>query len=284
MADSEEYELLPRRKVQELRSELDNLKRNPLSNTSSNKELVRSIDRFTRSVDRLYALFENVQKEVLEDYQKGEKPEDKLDKVIEQNKHIAHAIISVTENLNENAFDRKEKYSEPKKEEPKAPEQKPRMPEQQDSSNIEWTNTQEFPEEPPRLRPQQNNQGMPPKEPMPQPNTGQQINQAPQPQPAQQSKQQESQEMPPRFEVPTPPEEEPKKQGLPELPNIGQQSAQGNNPWMDSQNPYRQNIEVPPTRANYPSPLDYPSIQGEPQLTKPLHAEPEKKKKYMGFF
>ncbi len=112
MADSEEYELLPHSKLEQLRSELESLRRNPSSNAFSDKELVNAIDRFAKSVDRLYGLFENVQKEILDEYQKGEKPEDKLDKVIEQNKHIAEGIISIAGSINREPSPQKDKTIE----------------------------------------------------------------------------------------------------------------------------------------------------------------------------
>jgi len=102
MDEQEDYELLPRRQVEHLRKELDNLKANPFVKSHQGDKLFVSVNKLTDSVDKLYSLFENVNEEIVQDFEnKNEDSDDKLQAIIEQNRHIAEGILSMADKLAE---------------------------------------------------------------------------------------------------------------------------------------------------------------------------------------
>jgi hypothetical protein len=104
----EEYELVPRNKIQDLQKQIETLKKSPLAAAPSGGELVQAMDRLSSHMDSLLNLF----KEASEELRKEERDSDstakkldpvieKLDMVVDQNKKIAKAILTVADMVRE---------------------------------------------------------------------------------------------------------------------------------------------------------------------------------------
>ena len=94
MIKEDEYELLPHKEIVRLREEVDRLKENPVSSEASN--LISSLNRLNESMSRLIRIFEVAEKELVQEYKQG-RAEDKLNRVVYQNKEIAKGIIAVAD-------------------------------------------------------------------------------------------------------------------------------------------------------------------------------------------
>src|SRR3989344_9414132 len=96
----EEYELLPHHEIVRLREEVDRLKANPVSSEAAN--LVASMNKLNESIQRLIRIFEVAEKELSQEY-KHSKTEDKLGRIVYQNKEIAKGIIAVADLIKKRA-------------------------------------------------------------------------------------------------------------------------------------------------------------------------------------
>jgi len=92
--EDEEYEILPHERVEHLRKEVEKLKSNPFIESNSSEKLLSSIDKLTKSINRLEDLFQSINNVLLDEYRKGDGPDQKLDKILEQNKQIAEALVN----------------------------------------------------------------------------------------------------------------------------------------------------------------------------------------------
>lgn len=95
MNSDDEYEILPHEQVEQLRMELQKFKANSNSQTGQYKGL----DKLNESVSKLLALFEGVQKEVIDDFKNKKSPDSKLDELIEQNKSLAEAMVALASRI-----------------------------------------------------------------------------------------------------------------------------------------------------------------------------------------
>ena len=96
----EEYELLPHHEIVRLREEVDRLKANPVSSEAAN--MVSSMNKLNESIQRLIKIFEVAEKELSQEY-KHSKTEDKLGRIVYQNKEIAKGIIAVADLIKKRA-------------------------------------------------------------------------------------------------------------------------------------------------------------------------------------
>ncbi|PIN80462.1 hypothetical protein COV13_03490 [Candidatus Woesearchaeota archaeon CG10_big_fil_rev_8_21_14_0_10_32_9] len=92
--EDEEYEILPHERVEHLRKEVEKLKSNPFIESNSSEKLLSSIDKLTKSINRLEDLFQSINNVLLDEYRKGDGPDQKLDKILDQNKQIAEALVN----------------------------------------------------------------------------------------------------------------------------------------------------------------------------------------------
>ncbi len=99
--EDEEYEILPHERVEYLRKEVDRLKNNPLIKSSSPDKLVEAIEKLTKSINRLEDLFQSINNVLLDEYKKGDGPDQKLDKLMEQNQKIAEALLNIKQDSGE---------------------------------------------------------------------------------------------------------------------------------------------------------------------------------------
>lgn len=89
-----EYELVSRDEVDRLKKEVERLKSNPFVQNSSEERFYEAISHLNESVNKLYLLFENINKQLMKEYQSGNSPEEKIDKILDQNNSIAEALVS----------------------------------------------------------------------------------------------------------------------------------------------------------------------------------------------
>lgn len=97
--DSDDYELMPRTELDDLRREVSSLKKNSMSEGDKARVLIESMDRLTISINRLITILDDAQKDIIEEYQQA-KPAEKLNQILEQNDTIARALVAMHENLN----------------------------------------------------------------------------------------------------------------------------------------------------------------------------------------
>jgi len=102
--DSEEYELLPHREIEELKDELAKLKEFEITPT---KKLRVSLVELNSKLDKLLDIFEDAMRQVdIEEggmtFQEKMKPiVEKMNKILDQNSQIAEGIVTVADMLKE---------------------------------------------------------------------------------------------------------------------------------------------------------------------------------------
>lgn len=116
---TDEYEMVPEKEVEELKRDVEEIKRNPLGSTASGRDLVRSMKDLTDSMNHLIALFRDaadaMKLEERESESIGKKLAPMLDKMntlIDQNEKIARGIVGVAEMVRE---DVSKKQSQPER-------------------------------------------------------------------------------------------------------------------------------------------------------------------------
>ncbi|MFH1134092.1 MAG: hypothetical protein V1735_06385 [Nanoarchaeota archaeon] len=101
--DDDDYELTPHKQLEELRHEIEILKRNPLGGARQSKDLLDSMDRLTAAVTTLIDLFKLAAKDIKDDSK--EKQSDfspmvsRLDELDRQNKIIAESMVALSETM-----------------------------------------------------------------------------------------------------------------------------------------------------------------------------------------
>jgi len=99
MAEDEPYDLMPHREIVELKKQVQELKAKP--NKSDSNKVVNSIDSLTKSMDSMLKLFTEAAEELkIDEKESGNNLNsinEKLDKIIEQNKTIAEGMVTVND-------------------------------------------------------------------------------------------------------------------------------------------------------------------------------------------
>lgn len=95
----EDYEILPHQEVENLRTEVEKLKSSALVGTKEENRLNANIRELNSSITKLYNVFESVRKDILQDFETKQRPEDLLAKLIEQNKTIAESLIVLSHKI-----------------------------------------------------------------------------------------------------------------------------------------------------------------------------------------
>ncbi|MGV8087178.1 MAG: hypothetical protein ACP5N1_06115 [Candidatus Woesearchaeota archaeon] len=97
---SDDYELMPKEELDNLRREVAILKKNSITDGDKVKILIESMDRLTISMNRIITILDDAEKDIIDEYQKS-KPTEKLNQLVEQNEMIARALIALSENINQ---------------------------------------------------------------------------------------------------------------------------------------------------------------------------------------
>jgi len=97
MEDSQDYELLPREELEQLRREIKSAKKDP-KEAAKLDDLIVSVDRLNHSINKLITILEDAQQDIIQEYQDS-KPAEKLGQIIDQNETIAKALITINDNM-----------------------------------------------------------------------------------------------------------------------------------------------------------------------------------------
>jgi hypothetical protein len=108
----EEYELLSHDEIERLKKEAEKYKNNPFIKNGSEEKLYASIIEMTKSLNRLTAVFEDVKQQIILEQEHGEGPDAKLDKILDQNKHLAQALVNFGEKIEEMTIHQNEEENE----------------------------------------------------------------------------------------------------------------------------------------------------------------------------
>ncbi len=94
MSTDEEYELLPHEEVEELRRDVNRLKKNPFGEGKDSQDLIASINDLRHAIETLHALFAQTDQEMVQEY-RATSIKDHFRIISQQNEHIAEGIVSV---------------------------------------------------------------------------------------------------------------------------------------------------------------------------------------------
>ncbi|NQV08425.1 hypothetical protein HQ529_01080 [Candidatus Woesearchaeota archaeon] len=99
MDDAEEWELTPHHRVEELKKEVDKLKKNPFGDSGSGENVLQAIERLDHSIHELMQIFKMAQEDMssrenVEDPKYKELSE-KIDRLADENRKIAQGIVSL---------------------------------------------------------------------------------------------------------------------------------------------------------------------------------------------
>jgi methyl-accepting chemotaxis protein len=100
----EEYEILPKNELEQLRREVEKIRKNPLGDSEKSKSLYDAIGDLTLSINKLLSLFENTQKELIQEYEK-KKPNEALGDILDQNEKIAKGTLAVADMIKQQQED-----------------------------------------------------------------------------------------------------------------------------------------------------------------------------------
>jgi hypothetical protein len=92
----EDYEILPKDEIDELRHEVEKIKKDPFGEHEKNKTLLDSMDALTEAINKLLYLFEKTQKDLIQEYDMN-KPTEMLQDVLDQNEKIAKGTLAVAD-------------------------------------------------------------------------------------------------------------------------------------------------------------------------------------------
>ncbi|MGV8171357.1 MAG: hypothetical protein ACP5OA_01555 [Candidatus Woesearchaeota archaeon] len=116
--DSGDYELMPKRELEDLRHEVSVLKKNSMTEGDKARILIESMDRLVISINRLITILDDAQADIIEEYQQS-KPTEKLNLILEQNETIARALLAVHDNIkNTVPIQNSQTYQQPRSSQP----------------------------------------------------------------------------------------------------------------------------------------------------------------------
>ena len=95
----DEYELLSHDEIERLKKEAEKYKKNPFIKSGDDEKLYVSIIELTAALNKMASVFEDVKRQIAKEEERGEGPDAKLDKLLDQNKSIARALFSLGEKL-----------------------------------------------------------------------------------------------------------------------------------------------------------------------------------------
>jgi len=100
----EEYEILPKSEIDELKRELKAIKENPFGDKTESITLLDSMNKLTDAINSLLNLFENTKKELAENY-KNSNPAETMNEILEQNQKIAKGTLAVANLVKDQKID-----------------------------------------------------------------------------------------------------------------------------------------------------------------------------------
>ncbi|MBN2052584.1 hypothetical protein JW756_03710 [Candidatus Woesearchaeota archaeon] len=98
--DDEEYELLPRQEIDNLKRELERLKKHPLGDMKEGETLLEAINNLNTNIRKLIDIFTKAEADLVKDYEENN-PAETLKTVKEQNEQIAQGLVAVADLIKE---------------------------------------------------------------------------------------------------------------------------------------------------------------------------------------
>ena len=117
--EDEEYTLIPEKEVAKLKKEVEDIKKNPIGKTKQGKELLESITELNDNIRTLAEIFEEAGKQfkneakAIEIEEKIEPVNQKVELLVEQNKKIANAIVSLADMIKEIQYEKETDVKRP---------------------------------------------------------------------------------------------------------------------------------------------------------------------------
>ncbi len=96
---NDEYELLSHEEIEQLKKEAERHKNNPFIKNNSDDKLYSAIVDLNKSINRMTSVFQDVKQQIIQEQETGQGPDAKMDVLLEQNKHIAQALVSFGDKL-----------------------------------------------------------------------------------------------------------------------------------------------------------------------------------------
>ena len=107
MANEESFEIIPKKEVERLKSDVEKIKKDPIGSSNHGKELIESMGYLGKSMNNMFELFKVANKEIKEEastleFIKKITPlfdglNNKMDKLSDQHDKIAEGIVAVAE-------------------------------------------------------------------------------------------------------------------------------------------------------------------------------------------
>ena len=97
---ADEYELLPREEVENLKREVERLKKEPFGSLKEGETLLEAINHLNNNIRRLIDIFSKVEADLVKEYNEGNTADD-LKTIREQNEEIAQGIVAVADMVKE---------------------------------------------------------------------------------------------------------------------------------------------------------------------------------------
>lgn len=97
---TEDYELLPKQEVDNLKKELERLKKHPFGDLSEGKDILEAVNNLNSSIKKLIDIFTKAEADLAKEY--GEQsPAGVLNDIKDQNEQIAQGLVAVADMVKE---------------------------------------------------------------------------------------------------------------------------------------------------------------------------------------
>jgi len=113
LAESGEYELLPREEVEMLKKEVERLKKHPFGELKEGETLLEAINNLNNSINKLIDIFTKAEADLSKDYSERH-PMDDLKTIREQNEQIAQGLVAVADMIKDMKEEEKPLGQEPR--------------------------------------------------------------------------------------------------------------------------------------------------------------------------
>ncbi|MBW2990964.1 hypothetical protein KY348_04635 [Candidatus Woesearchaeota archaeon] len=100
MPDKDDYELLPKKDMDDLRREVKGLKKDPFGETQQGKTLVEAISELNDNINRLIDIFARTEADLAKEYSQISAG-DELGVIKQQNEQLAQGIVAVADMMKE---------------------------------------------------------------------------------------------------------------------------------------------------------------------------------------
>ena len=98
--DDDDYELIPKHELENLRKEVEKLKKNPLGDLPEGETLVDEVKSLNSNIKKLIDLFASTESELAKEYSDSS-PAQELRSVRDQNEQIAQGILALADMIKE---------------------------------------------------------------------------------------------------------------------------------------------------------------------------------------